>query len=458
VQRQLLAPALGMRGCDDRHDAEIPLLLHPGLRVDVCVWGDRAQPPFASRRRRVYAPRVILRRFPPMGVYETLFRFAEVTHQYMGDAGTHPWAQGFPLTSELPGGPSLPTTITISAEDRMYPKADGQPPLREAIADTYRRSYGAKISADNVAVFAGGRPGLFAILAFLLEDWKVAVEETEYTPYYDLLELLRRPYRIIPSNVQNRFRPTLADHALEGASGERVMLLKSNPCNPTGVTLKGDALAALVEAYSGPERGAVIDEAYEYFCEPDPVSALEYIEDIERTNLFVCGAATKGLQVPGMRVGWVIAARRHIEVFRNYSSFAMGGVSRASQLYVTELLQPERVSAARKAVAAFYTRQRERYAEGLRGLGLELFTGDGGFYHWAKLPAGLTGDSFNERLMADKAAILPGRLCDMARRGDSGALGDMVRFSFGPLKAESYEGDIEILGRHLARTPARSRG
>jgi DNA-binding transcriptional MocR family regulator len=103
------------------------------------------------------------------------------------------------------------------------------------------------------------------------------------------------------------------------------------------------------------------------------------------------------------------------------------------------------VAKARQAIGAFYTSQRRRYGEGLSELGFELFTGDGGFYHWARLPGGLTGDQFNERLMRHDAAILPGRLCDMARRGDSGPLGPMVRFSFGPLGAESYERDMEIL-------------
>ncbi len=378
-----------------------------------------------------------------MGVYETLFRFADVTHKYMGDAGTHPWAQGFPLTTQLPGGPPLPDSIAISATDRMYPKADGQPPLREAIADYYRRTYGARITADHVAVFAGGRPGIFAILAFLLEDWQVAIEETEYTPYWDMLKLLRRPHVLIPSNPQNRFRPSLADHP----AAERTLLVKSNPCNPTGVTVSGDELQQLVAHYGAPQRGALIDEAYEFFCTGEGVSALRYVDDIDRTNLFVCGAATKGLQVPGMRVGWVVAARHHIEVFRNYSSFAMGGVSRASQLYVTQLLEPGRVAQARAAVAAFYTEQRRRYADGLQRLGFELFTGTGGFYHWARLPKGVTGDAFNERLMRHDAAILPGRLCDMARRGDGGPLGPMMRFSFGPLPASSCEQDLAILAR-----------
>lgn len=386
-------------------------------------------------------PRVILRQFPPMGVYETLFRFADATAKYMGDPGTHPWAQGFPLTSQVPGGPPLPETIAITATDRMYPKADGQPELRRAIADYYNEFYGAGISADNVAVFAGGRPAIFAILAFLLEDVTVAIEETEYTPYYDVLKVLNRPHVLIPSNARNGFRPTLADHPQD----ENVLLVKSNPCNPTGIATTGDDLRRLVQHYSTPGRGALIDEAYEFFHSPEPISALQHIDDIETTNLFVVGAATKGLQVPGMRTGWVIASRDHIEVFRNYSSFAMGGVSRASQLYVAELLAQERVRQARNAISVFYGEQRARYGEALSRLGFDLFTGEGGFYHWARLPGGMTGDAFNERLFAHAAGILPGRLCDMARRGDDGPLGTMIRFSFGPLGPDSFEADVKIL-------------
>ncbi len=376
-----------------------------------------------------------------MGIYEILFRFQAASNRYMGDPGTHPWAQGFPMTTSVPGGPEMPSSVAITADDRMYPKADGQPELREAIAHYYREFYGSNITADNVAVFAGGRPALFAILALLKPEMRVAIEETEYTPYYDLLKMMDKAPIIVPSNRENSFRPKPADYPTE----DGVMLIKSNPCNPTGVTLSGSALKDLVDAWSGSERGALIDEAYEFFGDPEPVSALAHIDDIDATNLFIVGAATKGLQCPGMRTGWVVASKEHIELFRNYSSFAMGGVSRASQLYVTELLETERVRAARAAVAAYYTSQRKRYGDLLASLGIILHSGDGGFYHWCELPEGMTGDALNEKLFQHDAGILPGRLCDMHRRGDEGPHGRMFRFSFGPLGPEAFEGDAAIL-------------
>ena len=391
----------------------------------------------------------MLQQFPPMGVYETLFKFADATNKYMGDPGTHPWAQGYPLTTQLPGGPSLPDRIDLVPADLKYPKATGEEELRERIADYYNAHYNAGITPDHVAVFAGGRPGILATLAFLEADVGIAIEETEYTPYYDMLEILRREVHLIPSNADNRFRPDPSEYDVTPPGDtSRVMLVKSNPCNPTGIMTGGDALRDLVDRYSQPGRGALFDEAYEFYCDPEPESALKYVDDIDQTDIFVVGAATKGLQVPGMRTGWVIAAERHIEIFRNYSSFGMGGISRASQLYVADLLEPARVRQAKQAVNEFFTSQRTRYKAGLEELGFELYTGDGGFYHWGRLPGELSADEFNERLFAHEAGILPGVLCDMARRnGPDGPLHRFIRFSFGPLDAGSYDNDMEILAK-----------
>lgn len=386
----------------------------------------------------------VLTHFPPMGIYETLFAFLDANGVYMGDPGTHPWSQGFPLTTQLPDGPSLPDSVAFDSADLKYPSATGNVPLLEAIRDYYNNFYDAGITTDNVCVFAGGRPGIFATLAFLKPEIRVLIEETEYTPYYDLLKNLRRPHTVVPSNPANRFQPTLSDYQ-DAKGDEPAFIIRSNPCNPTGVAWSGDQLRELVGFCSAADCGGIIDEAYEFFHDPEPVSALKFIEDIDETNIFVVGAATKGLQVPGLRVGWVVAARHHVELFRNFSSIAMGGVARPSQICVTGLLDLPRVTQARTAVRTFFSEQRRRYREVLSELGFEIFTGEGGFYHWARLPGGLTAKEFNARLFPHKAAILPGTMCDILRRGDQSPMADFIRFSFGPLLPESLPENVEIL-------------
>lgn len=387
-----------------------------------------------------------LRYVPPMGIYKTLYAFWDAFGKYMGEPGTHPWSQGFPRTVPLPGGPEMPEQVKVTWSDLRYPKAWGLPALREAIASYYRTFYDADITADNVMVFAGGRPALIAVLLFLEKSIPIRIASTEYTPYYDILEALERDYTLIPSNVENGFFPSVEDYLREPV--ERSLILMSNPCNPTGVTRHGEQLRKLVHAIDSEHFGLLIDEAYELFHD-QPVSALRYIRNIDETNIFVVGAATKGLQAPGIRIGWAVAARRHIEILGNFSSFGMGGVSHPSQLYALELLARDRVALARKAVPAFYGSQRKRYGEAFERLGLELFSGSGGFYHWCRLPGELSADELNKRLFREGAAILEGPDCDMARKGEKSTLRNFFRFSFGPLEPESFESDIEILKRAL---------
>ena len=226
-------------------------------------------------------------------------------------------------------------------------------------------------------VFAGGRPAIVASLLFLDPDITVRVASTEYTPYYDILERLGRAYTLVESGVENGFAPSIDDYIDDATSS---LVLLSNPCNPTGVTRSGEELERLVKAACSGRCGLLVDEAYELFHEP-PVSALQYVENIDESDMLVVGAATKGLQAPGIRIGWIIGSREHVQTLSNFSSFGMGGVSHPSQCFALELFGEQRIELARCAVPTFYKSQRDRYGEAFEQLGLDLFSGSGGFYH-----------------------------------------------------------------------------
>ena len=384
---------------------------------------------------------------PPMGIYQTLYAFQKVFGKYMGESNTHPWTQGCPLTTKLPGGPKPIDLVNINPNDLKYPKAWGQPELRDRIAAYYNHYHQSNISMENIMVFAGGRPGLFAVLMFLCRDITVRVASTEYTPYYDILKHLNVNYSLVESREENLFSPLNEDYINNNIDGRQLTLL-SNPCNPTGITKKEDQLKALVELTGYGENGLLIDEAYELFHEP-AVSALKFVNDIDKSNIFVCGAATKGLQAPGIRIGWIISSKDNIEILGNFSSFGMGGVSRPSQIYATDLLERSRTDLAHHAVSKFYSLQREKYARAFEELGLKLFSGEGGFYHWCKLTNGMSADTLNQHLFKQGAAILKGEDCDMARGDYKSPLDTFFRFSFGPLLPDSFETDIAILRKVL---------
>ena len=116
-----------------------------------------------------------------------------------------------------------------------------------------------------------------------------------------------------------------------------------------------------------------------------------------------------------------------------------------------KLFDKERINLAHQAIPQYYANQRNRYGKAFDNLGLNLYSGNGGFYHWCKLPGDLTAKELNERLFTHGAAILKGTDCDMARRGSESELNQFFRFSFGPLKEESFNSDIEIMSTVLSQ-------
>ncbi len=394
---------------------------------------------------------------PPMGIYETLYAFKDTFGQFMGTAGTHPWSQGFPLTTPLErfDGPALPASVDVTWEDRFYPKAWGHPRLREAIVDYYNTHYGSRITPANVMVFAGGRPGIYTVLAFLKRDIQVRIGNVEWPAYLDILTQTRCDWKTVTMTPANDFHPTNAEYFDRTGLNYKTNLFPviSNPSNPTGHTRAGDELRELIELAEQPKNGILLDEAYEMFHSP-AVSGLQYVKDLDASNVFLSGACTKGFQCPGIRIGWIIASRTNIERLSNFSSFGMGGVSHPSQHYAVKLLEPGRAARQRKAVEGHYDWQRQRYGEAFEAMGLQVFTGKGGFYHWMQLPEGLNSDDLNRRLFTHGAAILAGRDCDMGRphSKDPGYVSpytNMFRFSFGPLLPETFESDIQLFGQIL---------
>ncbi len=393
---------------------------------------------------------------PPMGIYETLYAFRDRFGEFMGSEGTHPWSQGFPLTTQLEGGPPLPSRVEVTWTDRFYPKAWGLPELREAIAGHYNSFYGSRIAPENVMVFAGGRPGIYTVLAFLKKHVEVRIGNAEWPAYLDILTQTDTSWRVVPFTEENGFHPPNSAYFDRAGLNHKTHLFPvlSNPGNPTGHTRHGAELEELVAMAERPGNGILLDEAYEMYHHSKGVSGIRYVKDLDDSNVFLAGACTKGLQSPGIRIGWIVASRKNVETLSNYSSFGMGGVSHPSQRYAVELLEPERVARARDAVDRHYGRQRARYGEAFERMGLEVFTGDGGFYHWMKLPDGLNAGELNRRLFAHGAAILEGKDCDMARPHDKdpayvSPYANWFRFSFGPLLPETFESDVALLGRVL---------
>jgi aspartate/methionine/tyrosine aminotransferase len=126
-------------------------------------------------------------------------------------------------------------TIEFNASDLKYPSATGDIQLLNSLKDYYNHFYGSSITTDNICIFSGGRPGIYNTLALLKPETTVLVEETEYTSYFDTLDNMNRKYKVIPSNEENKFRPSIETYNDTVNDVSHPFVLKSNPSNPTGI-------------------------------------------------------------------------------------------------------------------------------------------------------------------------------------------------------------------------------
>jgi threonine-phosphate decarboxylase len=115
---------------------------------------------------------------------------------------------------------------------------------------------------------------------------------------------------VVPTFAEYEDAARLHDHTIEFASdpGEAAarapdLVWWCNPNNPTGDVKGRTEVLAIVDAF--PATRFVLDLAYADSCEAEPVRAADAVV---RPNLILIYSLTKSFGLPGLRLGYVVAA------------------------------------------------------------------------------------------------------------------------------------------------------
>lgn len=373
--------------------------------------------------------------------------------------------QGQPEIGPLPGAPDRITSVTLEPGDHAYGPVNGTLALRTAVADYYNRTYRTEKSSrytfQNVAIVAGGRLALNRAVA-ALGQVEVGYMLPDYAAYEDILD--RNAPRITPVAVTESTSDAIA-RAVHDA-GLRALLM-SNPRNPTGEVLAGIELAALVQAFRERHAALLIDEFYShYIYEPNvhgsfgpahrPVSAAEYVDDVDNDQVLIFDGLTKNARYPGWRLGWVVGPRDAIGVIERVGQAMDGGASQVVQRAALAALEPSYLDAETSAVRAAFAAKRNMTVAGLRAAGLRIDAEPRGtFYVWgslADLPAPFHhADAFFTEALKHKVITVPGHAFDIdpgkVRTGQN-RFDQWVRFSYGPT-ASSVATGLDRLAKML---------
>jgi N-succinyldiaminopimelate aminotransferase len=369
--------------------------------------------------------------------------------------------QGQPQTDMIKGGVERISNIPVSDEDNEYAPVSGLSELRIAIAnyynETFRQNKESKYTAKNISVVSGGRLAL-ARIAASLGNINLGHFVPDYTAYEELLSTFNR-FNPIPILLEPEkgYAFTLEDLRKEVNGRGLGALLVSNPCNPTGKTIKGKALEEWVQTGRDFDCYMLMDEFYSSYVYSgieahETLSAAKYVNDVNTDPVVILDGATKNWRYPGWRVSWIVGPEHVIESVTSAGSFLDGGACRPAQRAIIPLLNPIIMQQETAALKLNFREKRRTMLDGLQEMGVTFEREpDGAFYAWGNvsaLPDGLDdGMSFFRAALKEKVIVVPGEFFDVnpgKRRHGTSRFARHVRFSYGPNISVVKEGLLRM--------------
>ncbi|BAQ45478.1 MULTISPECIES: aminotransferase [Methylobacterium] len=329
----------------------------------------------------------------PTTVFEVMSALARET-------GAVNLGQGFP---DDPG----PADVRAKAAEAVmegwnqYPPMMGLPELRGAIARHYARWQGLDLDPDTeIMVTSGATEALAGALMALIEPGD---EVVLFEPMYDAyLPLVRRAGGVprFVTLTPPHFR--LTEEALAAAFSPRTkVVLLNNPLNPSATVFPDEDLALLAGFCERFDAVALCDEVWEHVVfdgrRHTPLMAFPGMR--ERTVKI--GSAGKIFSLTGWKVGFVMAAPG-----------LMRGLAKAHQ-FLTFTTPPNLQAAVAyglgkedsyyEGMRADFARARDRFADGLTGLGFRVLPSAGTYFLNLDIaPLGESDDvAFCERLVRE---------------------------------------------------------
>jgi succinyldiaminopimelate transaminase len=295
-----------------------------------------------------------------------------------------------------------------------YPKAEGLPELRGAIAGWCGRRFGVELDPDSEVIPTyGSKEAIFSFAQLVLDrdgpKDTVVVTEPGYPVPARGAAFAGARVESLPLHERNGFLPDLD----EVDDWDRIALFWVNyPNNPTGAT----APLAFYERLAGlaAEHGFLVcsDEAYTelWFTEP-PRSALELAD---RSNVVVFQTLSKRSSMTGYRSGFIASTPEIVSALKTYRPSTGAApqefVQRASVVAWNDEAHVERTRNA-------YRRKRDVLLPVLARKGWRVAASEATMYLWVEVPGGESSEAAAERLLRRGIVVAPGSYLGEAGEG-----------------------------------------
>jgi N-succinyldiaminopimelate aminotransferase len=349
----------------------------------------------------------------------------EVMSQLARETGAVNLGQGFP---DDPGPLDVRRKAAEAVVDgwNQYPPMMGLPELRQATATHYKHWQGLDLDpGSEIMVTSGATEAIAGALMALVSPGD---EVVLFEPMYDAYVPLVRRAGGIPKFVT--LRPPhfgLSEEALATAFSPRTkVVLFNNPLNPTATIFSAADLDLLADFCIRHDAVAICDEVWEHvvFDGRRHVPVLARPDMRERTVKI--SSAGKIFSLTGWKVGLVMAAPPLMKVLAKAHQYITFTTPPNLQAAVAYGLGKE--DGYFEGMRADFQRSRDRFAQGLTGLGFSVLPSVGTYFLNVDIaPLGESDDvAFCRKLvMENGVAAIP-----VSAFYDQAAVKTVVRFCF----------------------------
>ena len=282
---------------------------------------------------------------------------------------------------DTPGNIQEEAFAAIRRGDTRYTPVAGIVPLREAIAEKFKRDNQLEYGVDQITVGCGGKQIIYNALAATVDAGdEVIVPAPYWVSYTDITLLNGGTPVVVECREENRFK--LQPEDLEAAVTPRTKwVLLNSPNNPTGVGYSRDDMQALTDVLvRHPRLWVLTDDIYEHLIYDDFefVTPAQVQPELYDRTLTLNGVS-KAYCMTGWRVGYAGGPLELIQAINMLASQSTTHTCSVSQAAAVEALNgPQGFIAEHNAV---FQERRDLAVDMINDApGLSCFKPEGAFY------------------------------------------------------------------------------
>jgi 2-aminoadipate transaminase len=291
----------------------------------------------------------------------------------------------------------------------QYSTTEGDPALRRAIAARMNRTMGTAVSPDEILITSGSQQGLdLSGKVFLDEGDVVLCESPTYLGAINALQVFGPRFVEVPTDDEGMI---VAEMERRLAAEPRAKLIYTVPDfqNPTGRTWSLARRRALLEAASRFGVPVIEDRPYgELRFEGAPVPPLAALDS---AGLVVHLGTFSKVFCPGLRIGWLVAARPLLEKYVVVKQGADLHTSTLSQMEIAAYLDRFSLDANVARIREVYHLRRGAMLAAIDRefpAGIRCTRPQGGLFLWVELPPSLNARELLARCVERDVAFVPG--------------------------------------------------